>query len=703
MAITKETDARKDPGQETASARRIKYGLSVGILLVSLLLILGVINWLASDASRRFDLTAVGRYSLSAQTLKILNSLDETVTITALFAESDPLLSTDEQRAVAAQRRQVEDVLREFRSKSDKVEVVRLDPADPRTITKYDALIERLGAIHAEEIETYQSAIEAGRAGMRSLGAFASPQAEALVNAIGDLSPDHPSFRMLQRIIQVLSVMPQEMESLDKTAQQSLEADAMRGSPFPDLAGAASIVRAALQFRGSSLSQIADLFSDWIEAGDLPQPLADFLKPRVEEFRRLSSAALDQQERLNDLAPLKLTPITLALRQRNCVLLTTSRRSAVLPYDRLFRAPGALQAMEEGAGAVRRFAGETVIASGIRQLLLDERPNVIICHAEQQPTVLSGTSRGADFGALAEMLTDLGFYVREWHVSFAPKPTIEQKTGRPVWVIAPPAPNPQAMMPAAALVDAAKELVESGESVFIGLFPRIAAVPGQPDQWNAAIAPLGVEAETDRLVVERIPGPGGADQFAHGHDFVDYKGEHPVSAAVRGLPTRLDFAVPLRLLDAGSVQRTVLLDIAPNDRIWATDQFLQMPIAPPTTRDTAPYPILAAVERTGGFGTQRALVIGSAQWWYSAVVQEGDLRFRPPLPFYPGNAELFTAGVCWLAHLDELIARSPRAEAVVRIDNLSPGAQLFWRWALIGGLPVLSLAAGVAVAMARRG
>lgn len=689
---------------ETASSRRLKYGLSVGILLLSLLLILGVLNWLASDAARRIDLTAVGRYSLSAQTMRILDGLEETVTVTTLFAESDPLLSSDEQRALAAQRRQIEDVLREFRNKSGKIEVVRIDPVDPRTITKYDALVEQLSTIFAGEIETYRSAIDAGRAQMVRAGEFAGPQAEPLINALGDLAPEHASFRTFQTIIQVFSIIPREMESIGARVDEAMSASTMRGTPFADLEGAASIVRAALQLRGATMNQVAEFFEQSVADDSLPQTLRDHLASLAPSCRDVGGAMLDQQEALDDLPTLKLTPISIALRQRNCVLVSTPTRASVLPYDRLFRAPGAQEALDEGAGAVRRFAGETVIASGIRQMLLDERPNVILCHAQPQPSILTGALGGVDFGAVADLLSDLGFYVREWNVNIGPRPDVSaQATGEPVWVIVPPPPSAQSMMPAAALVDAATQLVAEGANVMIGFFPRLVPGLGQRDQWNAVIEPLGVEADTDRLIVEQIPAPGGVDQFAHSHEVVEFLGEHPVAAAVRGLPTRLDYAVPLKLLDDSQAERTVLVEIKPTDRIWATNEFLQMPIPPPAVRDTEPYRLVVAVERPQPSGAQRALLLGSSQWCYSAVVQEGDLRFRPPLPYYPGNAELFTSGVCWLAHLDELIARSPRAQSVERIENLGRGAQIFWRWALIGGLPVLSLAAGVAVALARRG
>ncbi|MCC6907927.1 MAG: Gldg family protein [Phycisphaerales bacterium] len=727
MAVSK-NKSQQAPQQETASSRRLKYGLSVGVLLLSLLIILGVVNWLASDAAYRMDLTERGRYSISQQTRNLLKSLDEHVTITLLFAESDPTLNTDEQRLVASQRREIEDVLRELRNKSDKIEVVRIDPTDHRTITQYDELIARLKEIYAEESAAYEAAAREGQAALEQLATFAARQGEVLIGAMGELPSDHVSRRDFQTITLVLSsVIPRESQAAIEAIDESLKDSPMTGAPFPDLAGAVSIVRAGAD-RAGTLNQIADFFEQSIDAGTLPESLAGKLQPNIQAYRDMASSLLDEQERVDDLKPLELSKINSALRSRNCVLLTSPTRATVLSYSRLFPPPGAQQAAEEATAGVRRFAGETVLASGIRQLMLTDRPKVIFCHSEQAPTILSGRPDRLDLASVASHLRDLGFDVQEWNVNSGPRPTIEQTTGQPVWVILPPAPTGQQMMTGAELADAAKQLVAEGANVMMNFFPGLVAGLGQQDPWNGAIEPLGVTADTGQIIVEQIPLPNGPPQTDPTHVFVDFLSENPIATAVRGEPTQLSLMVPLQLDSDdtaedkdppdedsqgespqqppadSNVHKTPLLQLKPSERIWATDVMNLMQggqINPPAERRKEPYTVAAAVERRGDFGLQRALIIGSAQWCWTAQVGQYDLSMG--LPMYPGNSELFASGVCWLAHLDELIARSPRAESVARIENLGSGAQIFWRWALIGGLPVLSLVAGIFVAVSRRG
>lgn len=703
MAVDANKSATTSAPAETASSRRLKYGLSVGILLGSLLLILGVVNWLASDAAYRMDLTTHGRYSISGQTLNLLKSLDDKVTVTMLFAESDPTLNTDQQRLVKYQRSEVEDVLRELRNKSDKIEVVLIDPTDQRTVTKYDDLLKQLKNIYKDESAQYQQAAQDGRAALDRLSTFSSAEAERLISAVGDLPPDHASFRDFQNIARVLSVsVPLDVDAANKFIDESLVASPEMGKPFPDLQGAVSAVSDVARRRGSGLSHVADFFQQLIDGGTLPETLATKLHDTVARCRDMASKLADASEKTGDLKPLQLSAINSALRSRNCVLLTNTTRAAVLPYNRLFPPPGAQQAADEGQGGLRRFAGETVLASGIRQLSLTERPKVILCHAEAMPSILTGQPGRTDLTSVADQLSDLGFDVTEWNVNGGPRPVVTQMAGQPVWVIVPPAPTGQMAMSGGELADAAQTLVAEGANVMMGFFPSLVAQIGQTDPWNTAIEPLGVSADTARLIVKKIPGPNGQDQYPPNHDFVDFLSDNPIATAVRGVPTQLDLVVPLKINEKPGVMQTTLLQLQPSDRLWATaDWRRQGAPSPSDPPDVEPYPVAVAAERNGDFGLQRALIIGSARWCWTGLA--GQYDFASQLPMYPGNSELFSAGVCWLAHLDELIARSPRAESVARIENLSSGGRLFWRWALIGGLPVLSLIAGIVVAISRRG
>ena len=731
---------------ETARGRRLKYGLSMAALLLSLVVILAVANWLAAESPARFDLTAGRAYSLSEQTRGMLKRLDNPVQIMLLFAENDPRLGTDEQRLMAASRRQVEDVLREFQSRSENVTVTRIDPTDPRTIAEYDRLVEHLRAIFAEEIAAYETTIAEGRQALKDLGDFATPQSEALATAMNALSAEHANYPVFRTIVQVLLQIPQEVAALDQRAGQMLEVGEGTGETFPDLEGAVSTVNAGLQLRSGTMRNVADFFDRALAEGNLPEALVTHLNSVKASFSAMADKLADVQERLADLEPLRLSPIDRAMRQQNCVLLTNAANAAVLPYDELFPPPSVRDLEQQDAVIDRRFAGETVIASGIRQLMLgDEKLQAILVHAERVPSVRMGAPQGLDLSLVASSLEDQGFEVQEWNVNQGARPEVNAVAGTPVWVIVPPPPGQQSMMAGSQLALAAKALIDDGHNVLLSLFPSMIPGFGQNDPWNEALEALGVSADTARVIVERVPQPGAQDAMQPALVLMDYEADHPVAAAVRGLPTFLLYPVPLSIATATSAEeaaddedaggaseetqtrpegdvesgeaaatqshddhddslatRTVLLATKPNDRIFATEGWMSLEtVEPPREPVTEPMGLVIAVERGGVGGAQRAVVVGSGNWMWTEVVGLYDLATS--LPLHAGNAELFTASTLWLAQMDEMIARSPRADAVPRVENLSRGGKIAWNWILVGGLPVVCLAAGVAVALSRRG
>jgi hypothetical protein len=70
---------------------------------------------------------------------------------------------------------------------------------------------------------------------------------------------------------------------------------------------------------------------------------------------------------------------------------------------------------------------------------------------------------------------------------------------------------------------------------------------------------------------------------------------------------------------------------------------------------------------------------------------------------FPGNSELFTNSVFWLAKMEPMIAISPTAMQVSRIAPMSDTALAGWRvGVLLILLPGLVLAAGILMYFARR-
>jgi len=115
------------------------------------------------------------------------------------------------------------------------------------------------------------------------------------------------------------------------------------------------------------------------------------------------------------------------------------------------------------------------------------------------------------------------------------------------------------------------------------------------------------------------------------------------------------------------------------------------------------FTLAATIER----GDSRVIVVSDPAWATDYVTTNADPGLRLPQMgaiygvAYPGNAELFINSTLWLLNLDQLIASSGTQE-IRRVDDISDKGLLTLRWALLVGMPLLSLGAGVGVWFVRR-
>ena len=98
--------------------RRGRYGTNVAIMTIAFFIIMLVINYFLYQNPNRIDVTATRIFSLSSQTLKILDTLPSDVTANAFFA----ITSSDNER------QQTDDLLNEFARRSDKFSYRFIDP-----------------------------------------------------------------------------------------------------------------------------------------------------------------------------------------------------------------------------------------------------------------------------------------------------------------------------------------------------------------------------------------------------------------------------------------------------------------------------------------------------------------------------------------------------------------------------------------------
>ena len=112
----------------------------------------------------------------------------------------------------------------------------------------------------------------------------------------------------------------------------------------------------------------------------------------------------------------------------------------------------------------------------------------------------------------------------------------------------------------------------------------------------------------------------------------------------------------------------------------------------------------------GGGGTKRqssVVVTGNYDFLVNMLVDMPDPELLESrgvnVARLPGNGEFFVNSILWLAHDDSLLAISPHALEMARIEDMSPAKLAFWKiGVLTAGLPGAVLLAGLAVYLKRR-
>jgi len=107
--------------------RFLLHGTNAFVFSIVVLGILIIINYLAYKRDARFDVTVGKLYSLSDQTVKVLNNLDKEIEVLAFFKE------------VGVDRKEFQDLINEYKRKSDKIRVRFVDPdKEPGLSKKYE-------------------------------------------------------------------------------------------------------------------------------------------------------------------------------------------------------------------------------------------------------------------------------------------------------------------------------------------------------------------------------------------------------------------------------------------------------------------------------------------------------------------------------------------------------------------------------------
>src|SRR6266545_2872978 len=125
-----------DRAGRVATKRQVRFGANATVMAIALLGILIFLNILAARNHKRWDLTANKDFSLSQQTVQIIQNVKRPVQITGFFGKADQ-----------SARQDLESKLKEYTSRSSLITYRAVDPdTDPATartynITSYGTLV----------------------------------------------------------------------------------------------------------------------------------------------------------------------------------------------------------------------------------------------------------------------------------------------------------------------------------------------------------------------------------------------------------------------------------------------------------------------------------------------------------------------------------------------------------------------------------
>ncbi len=702
-------------GPETQRERWVKYGGNVLLASVVVILLAIGITYFATRTRARIDTTQAGTYSLKPQTRAILRDLKQPVRVVSLYTQPDERMPPEEQQEKRAQIARVSDLLEEYeRNSGGRIDAEVVDPL--KQPTKVDALIAEVTEKYAGEVQKYRAFLEAYPKRLDEVKRLVT-DAAAQVPVLPLANDNTP-----QSVQLAIQTIPALSEQLDKQKQSI---DRLTQQKPPDYKGATDAVQQGMDLLSQLCERIAQEFQAARDDKALAEPMRKFLADSVPRYEAIKKAADAITADIGKLGELKLDELRQNLREEDAILVMGPKEMRSLSHRQVWQGdPNARRMVADGAELKPRFAGEQQLTSAVLALTQEKRSKIAFVRAGGPPLTQAGnpfTGAGGPLSLIADRLREYNFEVLEKDLSgmWAAQQQMQQQGMPPmpepseeeikdaIWVVVSVQTGPTPMGNADIGTRVADHL-RAGGSAMVLFEP-------QGDNLNAALADWGVSARTDVIGVHETSPATGAPtgDFINEAKRIPYVfvvneyGDHMLAKPLRSLDAPMIAPVPVQVTAKAGVDAAPLLPIPTSPQSWGETDIDSV------RNDTPKYnegvdlkgPLFAgaaAQKKDGG----RLVALGSVQFVTNDMlrVPDAELRRRGYLVSrFPGSAELFTNGVLWLAKMEPMIAISPAAMEVNRIENIGPRALGFWRVGVrMIGLPLAVILAGTFMYVRRR-
>jgi hypothetical protein len=703
---------------ESQKQRWIKYGANVILSSVVVIVLAIVITYLAQRSNRRLDTTANRAYSLKPQTLNILKDLKGDTKIVSLYSKTTAGSEAGAEKTDYAQP--VADLLDEYQRHSSKVTVESIDPvASP---SKVDDLINEVTNKYGGEVAQYKKVTDAYTGTYDQIKKLAAAE----VQKVSALPVDQISDEDATQTVKLAILTVREFPKLLNQSKEKIDAR-LKQKP-PDYKAATSSIEQNMDLFSQMTGRILEEFARAKDDKKLPEPVRKYMADAAPSYTQIKKLADDLLKQVKSLGELKLDELRQSLRARDAILVMGQNDMRVIPFENVWKADDRdLRGYAQGQELKPRFAGEQQISTAI--LALNEpKKKVCIVRSGGPPLATPGMppfQRGGPLAEIASRLRDYNYEVLEKDLSgmyamqaqmqqqpAPPEPTDEQIKDA-IWIVlAFPMTQQNPMMPPPNITPKVEEHLKQGGSAMIIFAPR-------SDKMESVLKPLGIDVHPDAVAVHQpIKATEGrqadmiedAQRYPFVFDIRDY-GDHMITRPLKSLESWLVPLLAVKTSSVSGVKTTPILPIPQNPPSWGeTDmEALQDPgkfdsIKFDEGKDVASPVYGGAVAEKDGGG--RVVVITSPTFAFDQYINEPDpnmLRRGLVVSRFPGNAELFLNSVYWLSKMEPMIAISPAAMEVSRIEPISEPALKAWRiGGLLIGLPGLVVLAGVMVYFARR-
>jgi hypothetical protein len=704
------------PLPETQQQRWVKYGANVALSIVAGVALVFLVTYLAQSHAKRWDETAAGVYSLKPQTLTILKDLNAPIKIVSMYSRESNRQDIDQYAQT------VQDLLNEYHASSDKVEVDAIDPLNQPS--KADALINEVTTKYGGEIKAYRAFLDSYTKAYDQLHGAIVNESKTIKAVPFDNVKSPDVGRSLMGVIDTIDQLPDLLEQTKDSVDRKLKLKP------PDYKGA---VDAAQQDMDDLVQEVAaveqEIAKDKDNAGT-PDVVKAYLTDSAPRFETIKKQAGDLEDQAKKLGDLKLDTLRQSLKERDSILVMGADDMRVLPFNQVWKNDEDTIRQYARTGKITPvFAGEQLITTAIYGLQHSKKVKIAFVRPGGAPLCDPGLppfQAGGPLSQAADRLRQYNFDVVEKDLSgqyamqaeeqgqpVAPEPT-DAELQDAIWVViaAPTQQNgPMGPVPSVTGPKLLEHLNAKG-SAFILPFP-------QEDSCVNVLKDYGIDLRTDAVAVHETspdqgtPSDDPAQQLMR-YPFVfnirDY-GDSPITRPLRSLDSLLVPLLPIKTHDVKGITLTPLLPIpgAPQapacwgDTDLASLQQNKPPVFDPKVDIAPPIFAGATAEKANG---QRIVVVGSPYFLFNQTLSEVDpdlARKRIFVPRFPGNLELFTNSIFWLAHQDSMISISPAEMQVQRIADMSDGTLNGWRiGVLLVGLPGLVVVAGICMYVARK-